>query len=140
MVSQLHTLVILQLAAHLFNFRQQCASGTFPMPTHLVTRRAFLHRVSRASLAGLAFPAILRSQGGQTPNNRLNIAYVGVGGRGRNAVLELQDENRVAFCDVDDMRAAVTYEKFPDVPRFRDFRQMLDKLGNQIEAVRISTP
>src|SRR5690606_29083851 len=67
-------------------------------------------------------------------------AFIGVGGRGRNAVLELQEENLVAFCDVDDARAAVTYEKFPDVPRFRDYRQMFDRLGNQIDAVRISTP
>lgn len=105
-----------------------------------MSRRTFLRRTTGAAAAAVAFPAILRAQGGQAANERLNIAYVGVGGRGKNAVLELQDENRVAFCDVDDARAAVTYEKFPDVPRFRDYRRMLDQLGNQIEAVRISTP
>ena len=111
------------------------------MKTLPLTRRRFLHRGGLASAAALAFPAIGRAQpGGGLANDKLNIAYVGVGGRGRNAVLELQDENRVAFCDVDDARAAVTYEKFPDVPRFRDYRVMLDRLGREIDAVRITTP
>ncbi len=104
-----------------------------------LTRRMFLRHGSLASAAALTVPSILRAQQG-SPNEKLNIAYVGVGGRGRNAVLELQDENRVAFCDVDDARAAVTYEKFPDVPRFRDYRVMLEQLGREIDAVRISTP
>jgi predicted dehydrogenase len=100
------------------------------------TRRDFLKTTSLAS-AALAFPAILRSQ---TPNNKLNIACVGVGGQGRSAVNGLKDENFVAFCDVDDARAAQTYGEYPDVPRFRDYRRMFEKLGNQIDAVTVSTP
>lgn len=100
------------------------------------TRRDFLKTTSLAS-AALAFPAILRSQ---TPNNKLNIACVGVGGRGFDAVQGLKGENFVAFCDVDDARAARTYEEFPGVPRFRDYRKMLDQLGNKIDAVTVSTP
>lgn len=106
-----------------------------------VTRRDFLKSASLASAATVAFPAIGRSQaGGVPPADRLNIAFVGVGGRGRNGVLEHQGENFVAFCDVDDENAKSTYEKFPDVPRFRDYRRMFDKLDKQIQAVRISTP
>lgn len=107
---------------------------------NLLTRRSFVRHATIGSAATLGFPAVLRSQAGRSPNDRLNLAFVGVGGRGRNAVLELPDENHVAFCDVDDARAAVTYQKFPDVPRFRDYRVMLDKLGRDIDAVRISTP
>ncbi|WP_438479262.1 Gfo/Idh/MocA family protein [Oleiharenicola lentus] len=116
------------------------------MSSHpVLPRRAFLKTAALGSFAALAFPAILRSQSGSgwagsTPNNRLNIAFIGVGGRGKNAVLESETENLVAFCDVDDVRAAATFKQFPNVPRFRDYRQMLDKLGNQIDAVRISTP
>jgi predicted dehydrogenase len=104
-----------------------------------ITRRGFLKSASAASSAAMAFPAILRARA-QSPNNRLNVACVGVGGRGRAAVGAMAAENRVAFCDVDDARAAETYERLPDVPRFRDYRRMLDKLGNQIDAVTISTP
>jgi len=105
-----------------------------------LTRRSFIKAATLAS-AALSFPSIMRSQaGGQSPNNKLNIACCGVGGRGHDAVEGLKAENFVAFCDVDDDRAAKTFEEHPDVPRFRDFRVMLDKLGNQIDAVTVSTP
>jgi predicted dehydrogenase len=106
------------------------------MKTPSFSRRDFIKTTSLAS-AALAFPAILRSQ---TPNNKLNIACVGVGGRGWDAVQGLKGENFVAFCDVDDARAARAYEEFPEVPRFRDYRKMLDQLGNKIDAVTVSTP
>jgi len=111
------------------------------MNNRTISRRTFLKGASVAASA-LSFPAILRAQGSgtQAPNNRLNLALVGVGGRGRAAVEGLKSENYVAFCDVDDERAAQTYAEFPDVPRFRDYRQMLDKLGSSIDAVTVSTP
>ncbi|HWA86090.1 MAG TPA: Gfo/Idh/MocA family oxidoreductase [Opitutus sp.] len=104
-----------------------------------ISRRTFIKSASLAS-AALSFPSLLRSQSGQSPNNRLNIALCGVGGQGRSAIRGLRAENFVAFCDVDDDRAAQTFQEFPAVPRFRDFRVMLDQLGNQIDAVTVSTP
>ena len=109
-----------------------------------MSRRSFLKTASVAS-AALSLPALLRSQQSgdvpaQTPNNRLNVACCGVGGRGYDAVQGMKGENLVAFCDVDDERAAQTYKEFPNVPHFRDFREMFDKLGNQIDAVTVSTP
>ncbi len=106
------------------------------MNTPSFSRRDFIKTSSLAS-AALAFPAILRSQ---SPGKKLNIALVGVGGRGWDAVQGLKSENFVAFCDVDDARATRTYEEFPNVPRFRDYRKMLEKMGNQIDAVTVSTP
>ena len=107
-----------------------------------VTRRSFIRSASLASAAAVAFPHVLGAQaaGTPTPNNRLNVACIGVGGRGEAAVDGLKGENFVAFCDVDDERAANTFKAYPDVPRFRDFRQLLDKLGNKIDAVTVSTP
>jgi len=106
------------------------------MTTPVLSRRSFLKSASVAS-AALAFPHFLR---GQSLNNRLNVACVGVGGRGYDAVQGLKGENLVAFCDVDDERAAKTYAEFPGVPHFRDYRVMLEKLGRGIDAVTISTP
>ena len=106
-----------------------------------MNRRSFLKTASLAS-AAVSLPNILRSQGpsGQSANNRLNVACCGVGGRGYDAVQGMKGENLVAFCDVDDERAAKSFNEFPNVPHFRDFRQMLDKMGNQIDAVTVSTP
>ncbi len=105
----------------------------------VLPRRSFLQAAAVAS-GTLAFPAVLRSQQGRSPNSKLNVACIGVGGRGGAAVNAMKDENLVAFCDVDDVRAAATFKKFPAVPRFKDYRKLLEQLGNSIDAVTVSTP
>src|SRR5690606_4661926 len=73
-------------------------------------------------------------------NERVNLACIGIGNRGGeiiDALYETGLANIVAFCDVD-MGAPHTIEmlkKFPDVPRFQDFRTMFDKMDNAIDAV-----
>ncbi|MBI4624534.1 MAG: Gfo/Idh/MocA family oxidoreductase [Verrucomicrobia bacterium] len=117
----------------------------------IVTRRDFLKTTTAAT--ALAFPAVLRSQpaGTPSPNNRLNVAIIGAGGRGGAAVQGMKDENVVAICDVDEARAGSSLksfaEKYPEeaervtaAPRFNDYRRMFDALGNKIDAVTVSTP
>ncbi len=48
--------------------------------------------------------------------------------------------NIIALADVDDRMAANTYEMLPGIKHYSDFREMLDKMGEQIDAVIISTP
>ncbi len=74
------------------------------------------------------------------PNEKLNLAFIGVGGRGADNVKGLKDQNMVAFCDVDGERARKSYEAFPKVKRFVDFRKMLDDVGSKLDGVVISTP
>lgn len=111
-----------------------------PMKTPAVSRRDFLKNASLASAAALAFPYVSRAQSTGSANNKLNVACVGVGGQGRSAINGTKGENLVAFCDVDDERAAKTFEEYPGVPQFRDYREMFDKMGNQIDAVTVSIP
>jgi predicted dehydrogenase len=102
-------------------------------------RRAFIK--STALTAGaLALPRFSIASSGGSPNSKLNIAVVGAGGMGDYAVEQAATENFVAICDVDDERAAQAFQAHPDVPRFKDFRVMLDKMGKEIDAVAISTP
>jgi len=113
------------------------------METKTVTRREFIKSASVVSAATLAFPYVMRAQGGVSPNSKLNIACVGVGGRGANAVQGLVSENLVAFCDVDDAKAAATFKAHPEMGPdrcFKDFRRMFDNMGSQIDAVTVSTP
>ncbi len=109
------------------------------------SRRAFLtHAASVSALT--AFPFIRASaQGKAAPSERVNLACCGIGNRGAEVVNSLAATglcNIVALCDTD-MGAKHTeklLKKFPDVPRFKDFRQMLDKLGGSIDAVSVGTP
>lgn len=106
-----------------------------------LSRRSFLQKTTLATAAASAFPAIVRGQkDGVASTNRVNVAFVGVGGRGTSALQALADENFVAFCDVDDDRAKESYEKFPDVPRFHDYREMFAQMADKIDAVVITTP
>jgi predicted dehydrogenase len=78
--------------------------------------------------------------GVESPDEKLNVACIGVGGQGAANVHGLASQNLVAFADVDDQRAAKTFEQFPEVKRYRDYRRMLDDLHGQLHAVAISTP
>jgi predicted dehydrogenase len=74
------------------------------------------------------------------PSEKLNIAHIGVGGRGGAQVGGCSGENTVAMCDVDEERAGDRFKKFPKARRFTDFRRMFDKMEKKIDAVCVSTP
>ncbi len=74
------------------------------------------------------------------PNERLNIACIGIGGRGGANLNAVSRENIVALCDVDEERAGRNFERFRNAQRFEDFRRMYDRMERQIDAVVISTP
>jgi predicted dehydrogenase len=103
-------------------------------------RRDFIKTGSLAAGA-LAFgvPALVR---GQNLNSKLNIACIGIGGKGRSDTDACAGENIVALCDVDTGSDAYQMQtkKYPNAKFYKDFRQMLDQMDNQIDAVTISTP
>lgn len=73
-------------------------------------------------------------------NDRLNIAGVGVGGKGWTDITSVDSENIVGVCDVDANRLAKAGERYSGAKRFADWRVMLDELGAGIDAVTVSTP
>jgi predicted dehydrogenase len=104
-----------------------------------ITRRDFLRGTALGG-AGLIILRDSRLAFGSTANDKLNIAAIGCGGKGHSDIGGCASQNIVALCDVDDRRAAGAYKDYPDVPKFRDFRRMLDKMHHQIDAVIVSTP
>ncbi|RMG85825.1 MAG: gfo/Idh/MocA family oxidoreductase, partial [Bacteroidetes bacterium] len=104
------------------------------------SRRDFMKNTALAAGGILIVPRhVLGGRGFTPPSDKLNIAYVGVGGRGARHVQTTTSQNMVAFCDVDDARAAETFKKYPKVPRYKDFRKMLDR-EKEVDAVMIATP
>ena len=96
------------------------------MINHL-TRREFIRQAALASTAvSVAVSGSFARAG--SPNEKLNIALVGSGGRGAANLGGVKHENIVALCDVDQQRAAGTFGKYPDVAKFADYRKMLDKM------------
>ena len=79
------------------------------------------------------------------PSGKINMAFCGIGNRGGQILNDFMNTglvNNVAMCDVD-MGAPHTISnlnKYPNVPRFQDFREMFDRMGNKIDAVCVGTP
>lgn len=79
------------------------------------------------------------------PSDKVNLACVGIGHRGGSIAMSLHETglaNIVALCDVDmgAEHTAKVIKAFPNVPRFQDFREMFEKMGDEIEAVSVGTP
>ena len=83
---------------------------------------------------------VLGGSGNTAPSEKLNIAGIGVGGQGGGDIGNVSSENIVALCDVDDRRAAGTFNKFPKAKKYKDFRKMLEKENKNIDAVVVATP
>ena len=100
----------------------------------------------KASATGLAAMTVVPNNvmgaalGHKAPSDKLNIAGVGVGGRGAGVLKGLEGENIVALCDTDWKYAKGTFDRYSKAQRFWDWREMYDKIGNQIDAVMCATP
>lgn len=107
-----------------------------------LTRRQFVRTAGTAVAGFMVVPRHVVAASGQTPpNEKINLAAVGVGGQGASDLDALSPGcNVVALCDVDEKRAAGTFKKFPDARRYRDFRKMFDELDKSIDGVLVATP
>lgn len=105
-----------------------------------LTRRRLLQGLT-SSAAGFLILKNSRSARAYAANDQLNIALIGVGGRGKWYVDVIPKQAHVvAFCDVNDSKATAAYREHPEVPKFRDFRELLDKRQAEIDGVIVATP
>ena len=105
-----------------------------------IQRREFI----LGAAAACAFPNLRASAA--SPNGKVNMAFVGIGhqaGHDFSMFAYYKDiVNVVAFCDTQ-MGASHTLnvlKAYPDVPRYQDFRKMLDEHARDVDAVCIATP
>ena len=108
------------------------------------TRRQFLSRTALAAgVVTCAFPYVGRVLGA---NDRINVACIGVGGKGDSDSSDAAScgGNIVAICDSDSSQLAAKSKqfaaKFPQLKQYRDYRKMLEEIGKDIDAVTVSTP
>ena len=104
------------------------------------TRRYFISKGLKASVAALVLPSrVLGRDGNKPPSEKLNLAAVGLGGQGTHDLSQLTSENIVALCDVDSAHAGGTFKKYPRAKLYTDFRKMLET-QKDIDAVVVATP
>src|SRR4051812_34013667 len=108
--------------------------------TQPLTRRRFIYSsaliggsalLSSHALAGIKARRI-------SPNEKLNIAVIGSGGRGAADIKEVKSENIVAFCDVNERNLDAAAAKFPGAKKYIDFRKLYDD-SKDFDAVVVAT-
>jgi len=119
--------------------------------TRRTTRRRFIQESTLAGLGFWAAGGVALAREGKAANDQLNFACIGVGGKGSSDVDGASKVGKIiALCDIDDntlnAKAAEPVKKgsdelkFPGAQKFNDYREMLDKLGDKIDGVTVSTP
>jgi Oxidoreductase family, NAD-binding Rossmann fold len=131
------------------------------MSSQPTSRRRFLAQSSLVAASSLGFPAITTAR---SPNSRLNLVFIGVGGRGAANVQSLvgvplmrpknagakavetpepvnqPTENVVAICDVNGENLDRAANAFNGAKAFRDFRKLYETLNeSEYDAVVVST-
>ncbi|MCY4357548.1 MAG: Gfo/Idh/MocA family oxidoreductase [Gammaproteobacteria bacterium] len=120
-------------------------SAIEPAGRKQTTRRQFIRQAGTLSGIMIVPRAVLGGENHIAPSDRLNIAAVGAGGKGRSDIESVAYENIYAICDIDDNQLAETLNQDfaasfrQQVKTYRDYRQMLDA-EPEIDAVLISTP
>ena len=109
-----------------------------------MNRRSFLKGMAAAGAMPL-LPACF-SPKGYVANGKVRMAFVGIGQQGWYDIREFgkfpQLFECVALCDTD-MGAEATLpclRKYPNVPRFQDFRKMFDAMEGKIDACLVAVP
>ena len=106
------------------------------------SRRNFIRDASIAA-GFFIVPRHVLGRGFIAPSDKLNIAGIGAGGKGESDLFEFAKSpkvNIVALCDVDDRQSKKSRERNPKAKYYKDFREMMDKEKNNIDAVSVSTP
>ncbi|MDI6401303.1 Gfo/Idh/MocA family oxidoreductase [Balneolaceae bacterium ANBcel3] len=111
-----------------------------PNETTGITRRDFLGKSALATAGFTILPSyVVSGLGHKAPSDKLNIAGVGVGGRGFGVLRGMESENIVALCDVDWAYSKGCFEHYSNAKRYWDYRKMFDEMGNDIDGVVVAT-
>lgn len=104
-------------------------------------RRSFIKTVGASALGFSIIPSHVMggALGHVAPSDKLNIAGIGIGGKGRVNLRAMASENIVALCDVDWKYGQECFDEYPKAKRYWDWRKMFDEMGESIDALMIAT-
>ena len=104
------------------------------------SRREFLKKTVVAAAGITILPSnVVSGLGYKAPSDKLNIAGVGIGGKGHPNLTGMATENIVALCDVDWKYADTCFKEFPGAKRYWDWRKMFDEMEKSIDGVMVAT-
>jgi predicted dehydrogenase len=111
--------------------------------TRRSSRRSFLKQTALAATGFWLAGGARLSADSKSPLERLNIACIGIGGKGDSDSSQAANYGQiVAMCDIDDghLDNKAKDSRFAKAKRYNDFRKMFEEMGKDIDAVTVSTP
>jgi predicted dehydrogenase len=105
-----------------------------------MNKREFIKNSVAGALGMILVPSFLK---GANLKDKLRTAHIGVGGMGMADLKAISSHSAVevvALCDVDAINLSVAHKMHPGARIFFDYRTMLKEMGNEIDAVIVSTP
>jgi len=107
-----------------------------------LSRRHFLQAAIAAGTAvasdGLAFSTLVQAKEPRSANDKLNLAVIGVDGRGGANLSGVAHENIAVLCDIDDQRLTAAGQKHPGAKKVNDFREVFE--ATNLDGIVCSTP
>ncbi|MGI6572184.1 MAG: Gfo/Idh/MocA family protein [Fermentimonas sp.] len=109
--------------------------------TYKISRREFIQAGATATVGLTVVPSSVLGKvtGRPAPSDKLNIAGVGVGGRGFAVLKHMESQNIVGLTDVDWKYSKPVFDYFSNAKKYYDYREMYDELGKSIDAVMVAT-
>lgn len=108
------------------------------------SRRDFISKTGLAIAGVTIVPRhVLGGKGFVAPSDKLVVAGVGVGGKGRGDINNFHNSGKAEIgylCDVDDRMAQESREKYPKAKYYHDWRELFDRESAHFDAVSVSTP
>lgn len=105
-----------------------------------MSRRQINRRNFMAGIAAAAATVTLIPRRAFGANDKLSIGCCGCAGKGSSDIGGVSSQNIAALCDVDFAHAAGTFRAYPQAKKYRDYRYMLQEMGDKLDAVTVSTP
>jgi predicted dehydrogenase len=103
-------------------------------------RRKFLQTTAVAGL-GYWVTGGVEAAESRSPNEKIQLGCIGVGGKGQSDCQNVSKFGKIyALCDVDSTKLDGQAQAYKTEHNFSDFREMLDKMGDKIDAVTVSIP
>ena len=105
-----------------------------------MNKREFIKKSSVGALGIMFAPSLLKAG---FPKEKLRTAHIGVGNMGMEDLKAVSSHDAVeviALCDVDAINLSTAHKMHPGARIFFDYRAMLEEMGDEIDAVIVSTP
>ncbi len=106
------------------------------------SRRSLLKSVAAVGAAFHIVPRHVLGRGFTAPSDTVRLGAIGIGGKGDSDIVAMVKAGAsvAALCDVDWRAGRKSFGRFPDARRFKDFREMLAVMGNELDGISVSTP